>query len=200
MPHPPRFSRGLAPLAPPVALLSVVLALAACAANATTVRGPVSVSSPSATRPLAAMSTPSPTPTMVPARCGNTLLPSPYPSGPSAVGQFAGWNGVPALPGTLIYPDDARASDGVQTSSSSESLGLCTPSIAPDAVSSFYVTQLATNGWATISTFPTTSTCTGTCWMRDEGGGTTSYLALDHLQAADSATLYILTLLDVHTN
>jgi hypothetical protein len=201
MPHPPRFSRGLAPLAPPVALLAVVLALAACAASTMTARGPVSASSPSTTKPLAATSTPSPTLTTVPVRCGNTPLPTPYPSGPTAAGQFVGWDGVPALPGTLIYSDEARASDGVQTSTSSEALGLCTPAITPDAVSSFYVTQLVTYGWATTPTFfPPTSTCTGTCWMRDAGGGTTSYLALDHLQAADNSTLYILTRFDVHLN
>ena len=200
MPHPPRVSQRLAPPAPFAALLAVVLTLAACAASATTAHGPVAVSSPSPTAPLAATSTPSPTLTAVPVRCGNTLLPTPSPSGPSAVGPFVGWDGVPALPGTLIYSDATRASDGVQTSSQSESLGLCTPGMTPDAVSAFYVTRLPATGWATITTFPPASSCTGVCWRRDAGGGTTIYLALDHLQAADGATLYTLTNLEVTTN
>jgi hypothetical protein len=82
MPHPPRSSRRLAPLAPLAALLAVVLALAACAASATTAHGPVTASSPTPTETLAATSTP--------VRCGNTLLPTPAPSGSSADGAGVG--------------------------------------------------------------------------------------------------------------
>jgi hypothetical protein len=68
-------------------------------------------------------------------------------------------------------------------------------------VAAFYSTRLSANGWATIATFPQASSCAPhTCWTRNAGGGTTSYLAFDHLQAADGATLYTLTRLDVHTN
>ncbi len=200
MPHPPHISRRLAPLAPLAALLAVALTLAACAASVTTAHAPVSASSPTPTETLMATSTQSPTSTAAPVRFGNTLLPTPAPSGPSAFGAFVGWNAVPALPGTLIYSDAARASDGVQTSSSSEALGLCTPGMTPDAVTAFYVTRLPANGWATIATFPSASSCTGVCWKRDAGGGTTTYVALDHLQVADSATLYTLTRVDIHTN
>jgi hypothetical protein len=192
MPYPPRSSWRLVPLAPLAALLAVVVTLAACGTSATTAHGPLTASAPTPTKALAA--------TAAPVRCGNTLLPTPAPSGPSTYGAFVGWNGVPPLPGTLIYSDAARASDGVQTSSSSEALGLCTPGMTPDAVTAFYVTRLPANGWATIATFPPESSCIGICWKRDAGGGTTSYVALDHLQAADSATLYTLTRLDIHTN
>lgn len=196
----PRTSRRLAPLAPLAAVLAVVLALAACAANATTAHGPVNASSPTPTETLAPTSTPSPTATAAPVRCGNTLLPTPSSSGYSADGPFTGWDAVPALPGTLIYSDDARASDGVQTSSQSEALGLCTPGMTPDAVTAFYGTRLPANGWATVTALPSASSCSGGCWKRDAGSGTTSYVALDHLQAADGATLYTLTRLDIHTN
>jgi hypothetical protein len=190
MPHPPGTSRRLAPLAPLAALLAVVLALAACGARATTAQG---------ARPASA-ATPSPTATAAPVRCGNTLLPTPDPAGFSAAGPFTGWNDIPALPVTLIYSDAARALDGVHTSSSSEALGLCTLGVTPDAITTFYGTRLRANGWDTITAFPAPFSCSGTCWKRDAGGVTASYVALDHPQAADDATLYTLTSLEIITN
>ncbi len=197
MPRPLCIPRRLAPLAPLAVLLAVTLALAACASGITTKDGPLAASSPIPTETLAPTFTPSPTATVAPVRCGNTLLPT-----HSSTGSFTGWANVPVLSGTLFYSDTAWASDGVKTSSQSETLGLCTPGVTPNAVAAFYSTRLPANGWATIAAFPPqTSSCTPpACWMRNAGGGTTSYLALDHLQAADGATLYTLTRLDVHTN
>lgn len=198
MPQLPRTPQRLAPLS---MLLAVTLVLAACAANTLTEDGPVAVSPSIPTETSAPVFTPSSRATVAPVRCGNTLLPTSSPSGPSASGSFVGWVDVPALPGTLFYSDTAWASDGVKTSSTSETLGLCTPGVTPAAVTAFYSTRLPANGWVTIATFPEASSCAPhACWMRNAGGGTTIYLALDHLQAADGATLYTLTYLDVHIN
>lgn len=183
-----------------------VLALFCLAACAPTAAVSVSATATTAPAPTATLApTASPTATPAPVLCGNTPLPTPAPSGPSVSGPFIGWAGVPPLPGTLIYSDAARASDGVQTSASAETVGLCTPGVTPDAVTSFYVTRLPANGWATVASVPPLlgagyPSCAVACWKRDEGGGTTTYFALEHLQAADGATLYALTRLDVHTN
>ncbi len=198
MPRPLCIHQRLAPLA---VLLALTLALIACATSTTTAYGPTAVSSSIPAETPAPTFTPSPTVTpramVAPVRCGNTLLPT-----HSSTGSFTGWVDVPALPGTLFYTDSAWSSDGVKTSSTSETLGLCTPGMTPDAVAAFYSTRLPANGWATIAAFPPqTSSCTPpACWTRNVGGGTTSYIVLDHLQAADGATLYTLTRLDVHTN
>src|SRR5262249_34797264 len=115
-------------------LAAVILALAACAARDTTAQGAGTVSASLPTATLAATAAPAPPPRPAPLHCGSTLLPTPDPAHFSAAGPFSGWNGVPAVPGTLIYSDAPRALDGVHTSSSSEAVGLCTPGVTPDAV------------------------------------------------------------------